>query len=149
MSSRSLGNCLERLIDEVIPGNVPLVLGFHLLRLGHSAVLDRVQCELFQQTKILSSRSQPQEGNVEIVRQRRGTPESGIIRRYHNRIVIREVNGAHVVPAVIHQLQDLVGNRVQLDTDVAFLQLLQHPGMLDGGESVADAFRSEQDGVNL
>lgn len=54
-----------------------------------------------------------------------------------------------MVAEVLHQLQHLVRDRIQLDADVALLDLLQHNRMLDGGEAVSNALRSQQDGVDL
>lgn len=149
MSASLLIDCLQCLIDEMIPGNVPLVFGFHLFRLGHPAVLNRVESQLLEHSKILSSGCQSQKCYVEIVRQWRCAPEGRIIRGNYYRIVIREVNRTHVVPAVVHQFQDLIGDGIQFDADVALLEFLHHPGMLDGTKTVPDALRSQQDGVDL
>lgn len=127
----------QNTVDECVPIISPLTKSHLLFSFCHSAIFHGIDSQLFQEPQILTPASHTHEREVPVITQPFGAPKARIIGSDHNGKIISYQDGSWVVPVIVHQLQDLVGDGGYLQSYSALFHNLVERWVLQDGVSVA------------
>lgn len=134
-------------VDESVPVFPPLFQSRFLFRFRHGAVFYRIDGQLFEESQVFTLTSHPHESEVPVVTQALGSPEARIVGSDYYRKITGYQDGSGMVPVIVHQLEDLIGDGGYLQGYPTFFHHVVQGGMFEDGVPVAYSRGIQQNGV--